>query len=127
MAKAYHNINAYLQTSVVDEVVTRYSSEVKPPSLVHKLIGMPPKKFKEHPVLIRDSSQLFSRVLFYGIEYDLVIFDLLIFIMWDLIFHDVFIAALLTYVVAHALMELRTTWGGSNIAKKTLVDERFLV
>lgn len=127
VAKAYHNINAYLQTSVVDEVVTRYSSEVKPPSLVHKLIGMPPKKFKEHPVLIRDSSQLFSRVLFYGIEYDLVIFDLLIFIMWDLIFHDVFIAALLTYVVAHALMELRTTWGGSNIAKKTLVDERFLV
>lgn len=66
-------------------------------------------------------------MLFYGIEYDLVIFDLLIFIMWDLIFHDVFIASLLTYIVAHSLIELRCSWGGKNISQKTLVDDRFLV
>mmetsp|Transcript_20051 Transcript_20051/g.48369 ORF Transcript_20051/g.48369 Transcript_20051/m.48369 type:complete len:1132 (-) Transcript_20051:248-3643(-) len=127
VARAYHNINTFLQTNVVDEVVTRHSSEVSKPGLVHKLIGMPPKKFKEYPVLIRDNSHLYSNTLFYGIEYDLVIFDLLIFIMWDLIFMDVFIAALLCYITSHALIELRCTWGGSNIAKKTLVDERFLV
>jgi hypothetical protein len=37
-------------------------------------------------VLLRDNRQLFSRALLYGIEYDLIIFDLLILIMWDLIF-----------------------------------------
>lgn len=40
---------------------------------------------------------------------------------------DVFIAALLTYVMAHGLMELRCKWGTNNVAEKTLVDERFLI
>lgn len=39
---------------------------------------------------------------------------------------DVFIAALFTYIIAHALIELRAKYGTANVAAKTLVDERFL-
>lgn len=37
-------------------------------------------------ILLRDNQNLFKRVLFYGIEGDLLILDLLVFIIWDLIF-----------------------------------------
>eukprot|EP00286_Rhodomonas_abbreviata_P022215 CAMPEP_0181293250 /NCGR_PEP_ID=MMETSP1101-20121128/2965_1 /TAXON_ID=46948 /ORGANISM="Rhodomonas abbreviata, Strain Caron Lab Isolate" /LENGTH=1131 /DNA_ID=CAMNT_0023397825 /DNA_START=397 /DNA_END=3793 /DNA_ORIENTATION=- len=126
VSRAHFAINEYLMTQVIDDI---HNSNVQTPTFVHNVLGTPPCRVPppDNPVLLRDNRNLYARVLFYGIEGDLIILDLLVFIVWDLIFQDVFIAALLTYVGAHALMELRCKWGTSNVAKKTLVDERFLI
>ncbi|KAJ1476180.1 Meckelin [Baffinella frigidus] len=124
----------------VDNLAQNASDAVILPSILHKIISSPPAKIREAAVLIRDNGNLcsraavlirdngnlYSRVLLYGIEYDLILFDLLVFVIWDLVFVDVFIAALLTYVMAHAIVELRSKYGTANVAAKTLVDERFL-
>jgi len=38
------------------------------------------------PVLLRDNANRFGNVMLYGIERDLVLMDLMVFIMWDLVF-----------------------------------------
>jgi len=125
VSKAHHTINEFLMNDVIDTIS---SANVQIPTFAHNVLGVPPGRVPpEQPVLLRDNKNLFARVLFYGIEGDLIILDLLVFIVWDLIFVDVFIAALLTYVLAHGLMELRCKFGTSNVARKTLVDERFLI
>ena len=43
------------------------------------------------------------------------------------LFQDVFISALLTYIISHGLVAVRDKFGTSNIAKKTLIPEVFLV
>ena len=40
---------------------------------------------------------------------------------------DVFIAALLTYIISHGLVRIRDRFGTQNVAAKTLIDERFLI
>lgn len=49
------------------------------------------------------------------------------FVMWDIVTGDVFVAALITYIIAHGLKELRSSLGVANIARKTLVDQRLLI
>ena len=77
--------------------------DISTPTLAHRMVGYPPVK-KDMPVLLRDNDNSFASVLLFGIERDLVLMDLLVFVMWDLVFVDVFISALLTYLVSHALV-----------------------
>ena len=45
----------------------------------------------------------------------------------DLIFENVFVAVVLTYLVEVLLVAVRSHLGEANLVKKTLVDRRFLI
>jgi len=124
--KAHHHINKFLQTDFVALIQQDGSAEVMVPSLIHTLFGIPPAK-RDVPVLLRDNANRFGNVMLYGIERDLVLMDLMVFIMWDLVFQDVFISALLTYIISHGLVAVRDKFGTSNVAAKTLIPDVFLV
>jgi meckelin len=82
-AAAQHSINEFLGHHVIDDLAQNASDVVILPSIAHKLTGAPPSRKSESAVLIRDSANLYSRVLLYGIEYDLILFDLLVFVAWS--------------------------------------------
>mmetsp|Transcript_12006 Transcript_12006/g.41630 ORF Transcript_12006/g.41630 Transcript_12006/m.41630 type:complete len:1071 (-) Transcript_12006:2610-5822(-) len=128
MCKAHHQINEYLQVNFVGDIEAPDSKcEILEPSLAHKIFGFPPRTVREHTVLLRDNNNNFSRVLLYGIEWQLLIFDFLVLITWDLIFQNVYFAALFTYGTSMVVVKLRSHFGSKNVAIKTLVDERFLI
>jgi len=128
MCKAHHQINEYLQVNFVGDIEAPDSKcEILEPSLLHKVFGFPPRTAREHTVLLRDNNNNFSRVLLYGIEWQLLTFDFLVLVTWDLIFHNVYFAALFTYGTSLVVVKVRSHFGSKNVAIKTLVDERFLI
>ena len=66
-------------------------------------------------------------VIFRGAEWELLLWDMLVFSAVDISSGSPVVAALVTWLAATALAYIRIDWGRSNIARKTLVDDRFLV
>jgi meckelin len=126
-ARAYHDINEYLQHSVIEPIQARGAADICVPTWKQRLFGSPPLKVGQDALLLRDNRQLFSGVVFYGIEMDLAILDLLHLSAWDLASGNIFVGALITYIIAHGLKEVRKYLGKANIARKTLIDSRFLI
>lgn len=127
-SRAHQRINHFLQTDFVALIEQDGTAEVMVPTTTHKMFGFPPAaSSKDVPVLLRDNSNLFASVQLLGIERDLLLMDLLVFVMWDLVFKDVFIAALLTYIISHGVQRLKDQFGTSNVSAKTLIPDKFLV
>lgn len=74
-----------------------------------------------------------AKVLFYGNEFTLLIFELMTFVTFDLAFADTkfggsyFIAASITFLVYQGVAILRRNLGQKNICQKTLIDDRFMI
>ena len=69
----------------------------------------------------------FERCVFRGHEWQLCIFEALLFCLCDfLLASRPTIAAIIVFVVSQALAMLRRDLGQRNIARKTLIDEAFL-
>jgi len=74
----------------------------------------------------RDYGQNFDDLLFYGMEWEWFVMDLFVFQFFMIILDDVFIPMLLTYLIDNILYYIRCLLGDSNVAKKAVVDDRFL-
>lgn len=77
-------------------------------------------------LMFPDTEARFESVLFRGVEMDLLIFNMLTFAVCDLWFGNTLVSAFLTVLVNELVNYVRVSWGTSNIAAKTLVDDRFL-
>lgn len=82
--------------------------------------------------LVRDFSDFFPSFqenLYKSLDWDLVHLYILYFFLFDglLAGKNPMLAIFLTYVVERVLLKIRQDLGGSNLTKKTLVDERFLL
>lgn len=100
----------------------------KTPSM--RFFGVPPvdyETFQGNPLFFRDPNYGFQNTLFYGNEFTLIIMDIVIYLMWDLLFKNTLVALLLSYLVNRAIAWLRTWFGERNIARKALIDDAFLI
>jgi hypothetical protein len=78
-------------------------------------------------VMYTDPGLGLERVMFRGVEWDLLIWDMLLYCLTDyLAGGNPVLAGLVTYLVARGVVLVRTQFGQTNIANKTLVDDRFL-
>jgi len=68
----------------------------------------------------------FGNVLFLGCEYDLLLFDILVYSLVDLA-QNTTISILVTFLVGKIVSIVRSWWGKKNLSRKTLVDSRFLI
>merc|ERR1712071_131248 len=111
------NINAIREVDY--EVCDRHS--------VEKILGF---EFLREPtdrtIFYNDGNTCFDRVLFYGNELTLVIFDILLFSLTSIYCKDYLVAALITYLIAKIIQSLRYQLGRRNLVKKTGIDTRFL-
>lgn len=99
-----------------------------------------------HKTYLSDSGHSFDAILFYGHEFTLIIFDIMVFSFVDLFTQDFLVAAIVTYFVGKVrvfrhfqiaflhkffclqfLSLVRQIGGKSNLARKTLIDKRFLI
>ena len=93
----------------------------------HKCIFYPDQKSSSRNNSIRSTitDHDFLNVLFLGIEFDLLLHDILMYNICDLIFQDVAISALLTYGMCLLRNFIRKWLGCRNIANKACIDQRF--
>jgi len=66
-------------------------------------------------------------MLFLGIEYDLLIMNILTHAVFDIWTGNVAVALLMTYLVNGLFVTLRKRWGEINLANRTMIDDRFLM
>ena len=77
-------------------------------------------------VMYHDINSTWESVMFRGVEWDLVLWDFLMYSVVDFYTQSPPAAALTTLIFGYALDQLRTQWGQANISRKTLIDDRFL-
>ena len=96
-----------------------------------RLLNMPPETVSmmqgASPVFYHDFRNAFSRVLFYGIEFQLLVFDILVFCALDAETGSFAVAAFLTWIIGSFVDYVRASFGEANISRKSLIDERFLI
>lgn len=75
-----------------------------------------------------DDSRTFTDILLYGQEWSLLILNLLWFLVIDWLSNwNIILAATATYFLDILIVMVRDTLGKKNIARKTMVDEKFLI
>ena len=74
----------------------------------------------------RDYGQNFDDLLFCGMEWEWFVMDLFIFQLFMMVLDDDFISMLITFLIDNILYYIRCYLGDSNVAKKAVVDDRFL-
>lgn len=77
-------------------------------------------------ILYRDYGQNFDEVLFYGMEWEWFIMDLFLFQFLMIISNEIFISMFITYIFDYLLYYIRIFFGNRNVAKKAVIDDRFI-
>ncbi|XP_071959676.1 meckelin-like [Antedon mediterranea] len=123
---AYVAMNKFL-SAFIDHGLRDIDYQVKDKLLMERILDMEFSDSADQGFLYNDDGHSFDRVLFAGNELTLVLFEVLLFCFVDLIFKDFVLAAIVTFLFMRFIKSIRDSFGRNNLAKKTLVDERFLI
>ncbi|XP_070575906.1 meckelin-like [Ptychodera flava] len=124
--QAFQTMNKFL-AAFLDHSLRDLDYVVKDKLLLERVLDMEFFEPTESSFFYNDDGHSFDGSLFHGHESSLLIFDLLFFCIVDLIFQDFMLATVLTYMMIAVYTRIRDAWGRNNLAKKTLVDDRFLI
>ncbi|KAJ4448147.1 hypothetical protein ANN_10160, partial [Periplaneta americana] len=124
--QAYHNMNKFL-AAFLEHALKDLDYDVREKMFVESLLDIEFTEVFDKGILYSDNGHSFDNVLFYGNECTLATFDIFLFSFVAVLFHDFLLAAIVTAFFAKILVIIRRVGGRNNLAKKTLIDERFLV
>lgn len=75
-----------------------------------------------------DDSRIFTDILLYGQEWSLLLLNLLWLLVIDWLSNwNIILAATVIYFLDILIVMVRDSLGKKNIARKTMVDEKFLI
>ncbi|GFN86065.1 meckelin [Plakobranchus ocellatus] len=123
---AYGTLNRFF-CAFIDHSLRDIDYVVKEKTFLEKILDTEFLELADKGIFYNDNGHSFDNVLFYGNEMMLIIFDTLFFCVVDYIFTDYVLAGILTYLITELICLIRDIGGKKNLAKKTLVDERFLI
>jgi len=90
--------------------------------------GLPPDMgYGERSIFLEDTEGRFKRLLLAGREYDVVMFMVLTYCLFDMATQNTYIAIFFAYIFDFVLRAVRSELASRNIAAKTLLDDRFLL
>ncbi len=127
--KAYLALNKFM-TGIVDHTQAKFPYEVIQKSLLQRVTMLPPAEdltLKQTVLMTDTSSRGFADVLFFGVEYDLFMFDFLLYQLVDILTANTFASVLITFAVDRIICAVRSFFGKENVSRKTLIDPRFLL
>ncbi|KAL1495402.1 hypothetical protein AB1Y20_016770 [Prymnesium parvum] len=109
--------------SQVEQVVVRQKTYWE------KLLHIPPEtSFSTHrSFFLEDPGGRFRRIMLAGREYDLVMFNVLTYGLFDMVYTNTFVAIFFTYFLDLLVRVVRAELAVYNIARKTCIDQRFLL
>ena len=133
-----YEINKFMNNHLkekIEQVTMQKKILVKEKSICERFFEFPPsidltsRKVKEL-VFYKDPGRNFEDVLFIGMELEWLIFVIYIFNMWCIALEkygqSLPISILMTYIMEKMFWKIRIFFGEKNVAKKAVVDNRFL-
>ncbi|XP_074646221.1 meckelin-like isoform X2 [Tubulanus polymorphus] len=124
--QAYNLVTKFL-SAFIDHALKDLDYIVKDKLLLESILDLEFEEVTEKGAFYNDDGHSFDHVLFYGNESTLLTFDIFLFCVVDLISQNFILAAIITYLIDQLLVLVRDSLGKKNLARKTLVDERFLI
>lgn len=86
-----------------------------------------PSNIKGLPIFFKDEEYDFARTFFVGLELEILLFGIITFNFFNYLTGSSSTAILITYVFEKTVEFLRDYFGKKNIARKTMIDEKFLI
>lgn len=86
-----------------------------------------PQTSQPDPVIFPDQSYAFGNNLFYGCEWQLVVWNTLVFATVDAAAQSFAVAAFVSWLLNFVVTYARAELGEANLSRKSLVDRRFLI
>nr|XP_006818273.1 PREDICTED: meckelin [Saccoglossus kowalevskii] len=124
--QAFQTMNKFL-SAFLDHSLRDLDYIVKDKLLLERILDMEFFDPVDKGFFFNDDGHSFDGALFHGHESTLLVYDVLFFSVIDLIFQNYMLSAVLTYLMVVIYSKIRDAWGRSNLANKTLVDDRFLI
>ncbi|XP_037076463.1 meckelin-like [Pollicipes pollicipes] len=124
--QAYNTINKFL-AAFIEHAIKELDYTVKDKKFIEAMIDIEFADSDEKGVFYNDGGQSFQRALLYGNACALTVFDILLFCFVDILSSNVLLATIVVFCTGKLVDSGRYFFGRRNLAKKTLVDERFLV
>jgi hypothetical protein len=114
----------------IESVVKQKEKQILHKTFWQRIFTLPPADLatlRELPIFYRDQDYSFQKIFFCGNEFNILLTDICIYNMWDVILGNTLKALIITYVFIK-FYEMIKVWSGKwNLAKKTLIDEKFLI
>ena len=125
--EAYSSVNRFL-TAFIDHSLRDDDYAVKNKLLLERILDLELGELPQDKALFyNDDSRSFTNVFFFGHEWTLLLWEVLFFAIVDYVALNLVLAGVLTYLQGRILKSIREILGKKNLARKTLVDERFLI
>lgn len=125
--EGYNQLNQFL-AAFINRNIPDCDFEVRDRPFLEKILDTEFQEVSDtRGIFYNNDSHAFDKVLFYGNEMTLFLFDVILFGWLDNRLENFVLAAIFVYIVQQGIVKLRSTLGQINLAKKTLVDERFLI
>ncbi|KAL8605996.1 hypothetical protein ACOMHN_040495 [Nucella lapillus] len=124
--EAYNMLNKFL-CGFIDHSLRDLDYVVKDKTLLESIMDTEFFDATEKGIFYKDNGHSFDQVLFYGNEISLILLDILLFCVVDLIWQNYLLDGVIVFLSIIFVTMLRDTFGRKNLARKTLVDERFLI
>eukprot|EP00357_Protocruzia_adherens_P001666 CAMPEP_0114976316 /NCGR_PEP_ID=MMETSP0216-20121206/2601_1 /TAXON_ID=223996 /ORGANISM="Protocruzia adherens, Strain Boccale" /LENGTH=982 /DNA_ID=CAMNT_0002337223 /DNA_START=160 /DNA_END=3108 /DNA_ORIENTATION=- len=111
--------------------VTTSGASVQEKQLWQRWIGFPPSasssSLSNTSIFYKDNWNSYQNIFFCGKDYQLVLFDILFFNLFYLYVGNSVVAAIATYVMVFLYTFFRGSRGEDNLARRTMIDKRFLI
>jgi len=112
----------------IKKMQTTYSFNIKEMDWQDRLFHLPPdRELLDYAMFMKDDAATWVSIFYEGIELELMLFDVLLFGFWQICVTNTMIAILLTYITQKAIDFWRYWLGAKNLARTTLVGDRFLL
>jgi meckelin len=127
LVRASRKLNAFLR-GFVDQTTSDFPSVHREQTFVHRFLHVPPESTanSKDTLFLPDKKSRFTKVLLYGQEWNLILFNVLSLGFFDYVYENTVLAIFLAYLLDCAFVGIRSAFGNANVAAKTLVDDRFL-
>ncbi|GAB6027348.1 Meckelin [Chamberlinius hualienensis] len=124
--EAYQEMNKFL-SSFLEHALRDVDYVVKEKTFMETVLDIEFLEPIDKSIFYQDNGHSYDAALLYGNEFTLTTFDILVFISLDLASQDFVLAGVITFLIGKAIVLLYRILAKRNLAKKTLVDARFLM
>ena len=134
----YYHLNNYMNTQLknkIQQVASQSKIFVKERTLLERFLQLPPNldlisANARELVFYKDPGMNFDNVCFTGMEIEWLILVAYVFQMWCISLHKYSdclpVAIFMTYLMEKVAFRLRVYYGEKNVARKAVIDNRFL-
>ncbi|KAK9497063.1 hypothetical protein O3M35_004443 [Rhynocoris fuscipes] len=125
ITQSYITINRFL-AAFIEHALKDLDYEVRDREFLEALFDIDIYDSNSKGVFFNDNGHSFDNVLFYGNEFVLFTFNLVVFCFFEIFFQNYLISAVITGLFDKAITAIKRFGSRKNFAKKTLIDKNFL-